>query len=147
MLANLRQLFKAPTADPDQSISPALATAAIMFEVSWADHDIGNSELEAIGTHLNRLFPEEGLALQPLIDDAQTRLEDSVGVHPYTRFLNETLSEPEKFRVLVALWNIALADTYLDKFEEHSIRQIADLLNLSHNRFIEAKLLAKAQEG
>ena len=63
MLANLRQLFKAPTADPDQSISPALATAAIMFEVSWADHDIGNSELEAIGTHLNRLFPEEGLAL------------------------------------------------------------------------------------
>jgi uncharacterized tellurite resistance protein B-like protein len=39
---------------------------------------------------------------------------------------------------------LALADDRIDKFEEHTIRQAADLLYLSHSRFIEAKLKAKS---
>ena len=47
--------------------------------------------------------------------------------------------------MVTALWRVALASDGLDRFEEHTIRQAADLLYLSHNRFIEAKLTAKAQ--
>jgi uncharacterized tellurite resistance protein B-like protein len=54
------------------------------------------------------------------------------------------LSEEEKFSVVTALWQIALAEDGIDVMEEHSIRKTSDLLYLSHSRFIEAKLKAKA---
>ena len=70
-----------------------------------------------------------------LIADAKTRLETSVGLHPYTSYLREHLGEAARFDVICALWQLALADDRIDKFEEHTIRQAADLLYLSHSRF------------
>jgi len=78
-----------------------------------------------------------------LIDDARERLQHNVGVQSYTRHLNEALEESEKFDVIIALWRIAHASNGVDRFEEHTIRRIADLLYLSHDRFIEAKMLAR----
>ena len=40
----------------------------------------------------------------------------------------------------------ALADDRIDKLEEHTIRRASDLLYLSHSRFIEAKIRAKAMQ-
>jgi uncharacterized tellurite resistance protein B-like protein len=52
----------------------------------------------------------------------------ALGFQDYTRFLNEALSESEKFDVVTALWRVALASNGLDRFEEHTIRRVADLL-------------------
>ena len=71
-------------------------------------------------------------------------METAVGLHPYTSYLREQLDEAERFDVICALWQLALADDRTDKFEEHTIRQAAHLLYLSHSRFIEAKLKAKS---
>ena len=38
---------------------------------------------------------------------------------------------------------IAFADGHLDKFEEHVVRKIADLIHISHNDFIQSKLKNK----
>ena len=38
---------------------------------------------------------------------------------------------------------VAAVSNGIDRFEEHTIRRIADLLYLSHDRFIEAKLRAR----
>ena len=66
-------------------------------------------------------------------------------MHPYTSYLREHLDEDERFEVICALWQLAIADDRIDKFEEHTIRKAADLhFYLSHNRFIEAKLRAKS---
>jgi uncharacterized tellurite resistance protein B-like protein len=43
---------------------------------------------------------------------------------------------------LVALWQVALADGRLDRFEEYALRKLGDLLHLSHADFIQAKLAA-----
>jgi uncharacterized tellurite resistance protein B-like protein len=77
------------------------------------------------------------------VDDARDRLQHNVGVQTYTRHLNEALSEADKFDVITALWRVGQASNGVDRFEEHTIRRIADLLYLSHDRFIEAKLLAR----
>jgi uncharacterized tellurite resistance protein B-like protein len=87
------------------------------------------------------LSPEK---IEALIEDARARLNENVGLHPYTSFLNEHLDEEARFQVICALWQLALADDRIDKFEEHTIRRASDLLYLSHSRFIEAKLHAKA---
>ena len=145
MLSSLRKLFsrKEEVAD-DAALDPALAAAALMFEVVWADHEISQSELVTAKTLLQQMFSVEEDAVMSIVADAEERLRESVGVHGYTSFLNESMSEEEKFSVVTALWQIALAEDGIDVMEEHSIRKASDLLYLSHSRFIEAKLKAKA---
>ena len=78
-----------------------------------------------------------------LLKTHRNGFKEHVGVQSYTRYLNEALGEQEKFDVVTALWRIAHASNGVDRFEEHTIRRIADLLYLSHDRFIQAKLLAR----
>ena len=145
MLKKLTDLFGRDSGDPhvNTTIDAPVAAAALMLEVTWADHDIDADEITTSTELLQKLFELDAQTAQQLIDDAKERMQHSVGVQDYTRFLNEALSESEKFDVVTALWRVALASNGLDRFEEHTIRRVADLLYLSNNRFIEAKLLAK----
>jgi uncharacterized tellurite resistance protein B-like protein len=144
MLSSLRKLFSREEETEDAALDPALAAAALMFEVVWADHEISQAELVTAKALLKQMFAVEEDAVMSIVLDAEERLKESVGVHAYTTFLNESLSEEEKFSVVTALWQIALAEDGIDVMEEHSIRKTSDLLYLSHSRFIEAKLKAKA---
>ena len=144
MLSSLRKLFSREEEETeDAALDPALAAAALMFEVVWADHEISQAELVTAKALLKQMFALEENVVMSIVADAEERLRESVGVHTYTTFLNEALSEEEKFSVVTALWQIALAEDGIDVMEEHSIRKTSDLLYLSHSRFIEAKLKAK----
>ena len=114
-----------------------------MLEVTWADHETDSSEIRHSTALLEQLFNLDAAVAAQLVDDAQDRLQHNVGVQTYTRYLNEALNEAEKFEVIVALWQVAAVSNGIDRFEEHTIRRIADLLYLSHDRFIEAKLRAR----
>ena len=41
------------------------------------------------------------------------------------------------------MWKIAYADGNIDKFEEHIIRKVSNLIYVSHSDFIKAKISAK----
>ena len=145
MLKKLTEFFRR---DPDSakngtSIDAPLAAAALMLEVTWADHETDSTEIERSTALLKQLFDLDAAVAGQLVDDARDRLQHNVGVQTYTRHLNEALSEADKFDVITALWRVAQASNGVDRFEEHTIRRIADLLYLSHERFIQAKLLAR----
>ena len=144
MLAKLRSLFSPEQTEDENAIETDLAAASLMLEVCWSDHHVDDTELAAIQRLLVDLYSIDSNKVAALIADAKTRLETSVGLHPYTSYLREHLDETERFDVICALWQLALADDRIDKFEEHTIRQAADLLYLSHSRFIEAKLKVKS---
>ena len=40
----------------------------------------------------------------------------------------------------INLWKIAYADGYLDKYEEHLLRKVSDLIHISHSDYINIKL-------
>ena len=48
----------------------------------------------------------------------------------------------DKVQLITSLWKVAYADGDLDKYEEHLIRRVADLLYVPHDAFIRAKLSA-----
>ena len=147
MLAKLQSLFSPEQTEDENAIETDLAAASLMLEVCWSDHRVDDTELAAIQRLLVDLYSIDSDKVAALIADAKTRLETSVGLHPYTSYLREHLGEAERFDVICALWQLALADDRIDKFEEHTIRQAADLLYLSHSRFIEAKLKAKSMSN
>lgn len=123
----------------------ALAASALLFEVAFADRSVAAEELAQIRAAIHDRFDLPAAELEALIDEAQAGYEDRVGVQSLTRTLTDHWDEQQRFDLVVALWEVALAEGGIDAFEEHRIRAIAELLYLSHARFIEAKLQARSR--
>lgn len=143
MLKDLLNRFREPEEEPDAGHLLALAAATLLLEVAWADHEIADSELELIREELQNQFDLSPEEVAVLVGESREAHEASVGLYPYTRTINEHWSEEQKFALVTALWRLALASDGLHHYEEHVIRKIAELLYLSHSRFIEAKLTAR----
>ncbi|MBX3706638.1 MAG: TerB family tellurite resistance protein [Pseudomonadales bacterium] len=143
MLGKLLQRLRAPAEEPDPAQLTTLAAAALLLEVAWADHEVTEAELDLIRTALKRTFGLDQAAVEELVEESRRDHAASVGVQQYTRVINSVWGEPERFALVQALWELAFANDELHRYEEHTIRRIADLLYLSHPRFIEAKLNAK----
>lgn len=137
----VEQVSGRDAASPDAPL-PEAATA-LLFEIAFADRTVEPAERAQIRRAIAAFFPESEATLDLLLADAEAGYEERVGVQSLTRALTEHWSEPERYALVVAMWRVALADETLDAFEEHRIRSIADLLYLSHQRFIEAKIEAK----
>ena len=143
MLKELLSRLKEPEEEEDSGNLVALAAAALLLEVAWADHDITDAELALIEQQLECQFALGDAEVAELVRESREHHEESVGLYRYTRTINECWNEEQKFALVTALWRLALTDDGLHRYEEHTIRKIAELLYLSHSRFIQAKLTAK----
>ena len=145
MLSQLLARLKEPiatTEEETQELIP-LAAAVLYLEVAWADHNIDGSELKQIRQRLEGQFDLSSEEADELIRESRAQHDASVGLYQFTRTLNDGWDEPRKFQLLVRLGELAFLDDELHAFEEHTIRRIAELLYVSHDRFIEAKLIAR----
>ena len=132
--------------DADEGVNEhliALSAATLLLEVAWADHDIAEAELETIRTALIRQFGLTDDEVEAIITESRDRHEESVGMHAFTRTLVEAFDEQQRFELVTHLWRLAYSDMTIDRFEEHTIRRISELLYVSHARFIEAKRRAR----
>ena len=142
MILELLKRLGARATAPDPQHLTALAAAVLLLEVSWADNEIEAVELGVIERTLRERFDLDESEINELIAEARKDHVESVGVFDYTRTINANWDEAAKFDLIVALWRLAFADDDLNRYEEHTIRRIAELLYVSHERFIEAKLSA-----
>lgn len=124
-----------------------LATGALLFEVSRADHHISRDEIDTITSLLQTRFGMADDETQVLVELAQRESEEAVSLYDFTRLVDARLSLEEKVRVVELLWEVAFADGSLDRYEEYTIRKLADLLHVSHRDFIAAKLRVEQRVG
>jgi uncharacterized tellurite resistance protein B-like protein len=143
MFSRLLDLFRTE-AQSELQIDPPLAAAVLMFEVVWADHEISDAEVAMMTDLLAQQFDLHDQRVAEIIAESKMSHDESVGVFPFTRVINENLSEEQKYQVIQSMWTIALVDNELDVLEEHTIRRVADLIYLPHARFIAAKKAAQA---
>jgi uncharacterized tellurite resistance protein B-like protein len=141
LLERIRSQDREPTVEDDRLIP--LAAATLLMEVAWADHDIAEEETAAIRLALTQQFGLSEHEIDEVMSSSIVQHDESVGLYGFTRTLVEAWEEPARFDLVVKLWQLALADDKLDRFEEHMIRKIAELLYVSHQRFIEAKQQAR----
>ena len=143
MLKSIREFFQQGLEEgrdndrPDNRVE--LATAVLMLEISLADSTIDSEEISAIKTALTRHFNMTEQQADELIELARQEVDLAVSLHEFTRMLNENLDTAEKIGVIESLWKVAFADAVLDKYEEHYIRKVADLLYISHKDYLRAK--------
>jgi len=121
-----------------------LAAATLLIEVAWADQNITDAELDIVRSALTSQFDLSREEVEDIVRESRSAQDKSVGLYAFTRTLVEAWDEAQRFELLVQLWRLALSDAELDRFEEHTIRKIAELLYVSHARFIEAKQRARS---
>ncbi len=150
MFKNLRAFFEA-NFRPEDAGEPAatrhsleLAAAVLMMEISRADSSIDAEEKNIIQQAMQDVFHLSAEEARTLVTLAENEVDHAVSLHDFTRLLNEKLSVDEKIRIVELLWQVACADTVIDKYEEYFVRKIADLLYVSHQDYIKAKHKAAA---
>lgn len=145
MLSHLLARLKEPLAKTQEEVDTLLplAAAVLYLEVAWADHDISEDEVQLFSTALAEQFDLAPDELQLIVRESRAQHEASVGLYRFTRVINDAWDEESKFQLIVKLWELAYSDDELHSYEEHTIRKIAELVYVSHSRFIEAKLRVK----
>ncbi len=147
LINRLRDRSSNQSKDPSsKAVSIELAATALLLEVAYADSHASAAELERIRSVASAHFKLDPTAITQLLDDAQSLYADSVGAQPFTRALTDSWPEQARYDLVVALWEVALADAQIDAAEEHRIRHLADMLYLDHDDFIRAKLEAKRNQ-
>ncbi len=143
MLGLIREFFSVDEDDATPTLDPVMAAQALLFEVVWADHDIDPEEVAIVHQSISQTFDLSLLEVENRSEQVRALHAQAVGLHEFTTALNDHLDQDQKYQVILAMWQVAYADQRLDALEEHVIRRAADLLYVSHSRFIEAKLTAK----
>ena len=70
---------------------------------------------------------------------ALAHAEDATSLYQFTGQINDHLDQQQKQSLLESIWRVAFADGRIDKYEEHLIRRMADLLHLNHREFMQAR--------
>jgi uncharacterized tellurite resistance protein B-like protein len=141
MIRKLKELFApAAVAAADPVARERLAVAALLVEIARADHDHTDAE-RALGAHLlARHFGCSDAEAAALLAEAEARVEDSVSLHEFTSTLHKGLDHPAKQHVVTLLWELALGDRGLDKYEDYLVGKIAELLYVPRGDVIRLKV-------
>ena len=136
----LKKIFKKENQEKESISDINLASAIILIEVSYSDFEIKDVETEKMikffETSLN-LSKEKSIRLN---NEAQKLHKDTNCLRKYIKLINENYTKEEKMKLINIAWKIARADDEIDKYEEHRIRKISELLYLNHADFIKEKI-------
>lgn len=149
MIGALKALFEVPQAETREALRHRLqlVSAALLIETARADFTQDGEEEAAMKQLLHDSLKLPTSEVQALMDQASDKADEATSLYEFTRLINDHYLEEEKQQLIHNMWVVAWADGDVDKYEEHLIRRVADLVYVSHQDFIRSKLAAKEQLG
>ena len=129
--------------ESNQELSSSLldnACAALLVEIAFADKDFDDTEKDSLRETLIQTYGLNEKEIEEIIEDADRSVEESTSLYGYTRIVNDEFDYEDKLDLIRNLWKVAYADGNLDKYEEHLLRKISDLIHVSHSDYINIKL-------
>lgn len=133
-------LLESPVEEPPLSEDGIHRVSAIlMCEIMVSDGGAEGVEKDKIRSILSDAFALPAEEITEILSFAEQQASDAVSLFEFTDQVNKVFSHPQKFGLIEHLWHVAYADNQLDKFEEASIRKIAELIHVPHSEFIRAK--------
>jgi uncharacterized tellurite resistance protein B-like protein len=116
-----------------------MASAALMVEMLHVDEQVTTEEDEKLRLLLEQRFNLDSSEIESLIDLAHNEKHEATDYYQFTSLLNEHYSQQQKIDLVEDLWQLAYADHELDKYEEHLLRRLAELLHVPHQDYIRTK--------
>jgi uncharacterized tellurite resistance protein B-like protein len=144
MLDKLRALLAeaAPAQAPDPRAAQRRAVAGLLVEIARADHEEKPGELAAIQGIVGRFFGVDAATAAELLEEARTAVEGSTSLREFTAPLHRDMSYEERQAVIALLWDVALQDRDLDKYEDYLVGKIAELLYVARGDVVRLRYQA-----
>ena len=145
MINKIKEFFNKKTEEAEDNSHSVLniATAALLIEVMTIDGNMDQEEMDSVKSNLSTILELSDDEIQELIDLSQEEVSDATSLYQFTKEINANFELQQKLDLMTALWQVALADDYLAKYEESILRKIADLIHLRHSEYIECKTKAR----
>ena len=120
-----------------------VATCALLVEIARIDGTFSQEEMETVISILKEKYGLSRENIDALIAEAEKQLEESVDLWQFARLINENYSNEEKTEIIETLWQIVYVDGKMDQYEHYLMNKLKNLLRVSHNQLIDAKLKVK----
>ncbi len=144
ILLELLTITREETSETDIEHALRVATAVLLIEVMRADFKVEPAERERLRELLHTHFDLSVEELDALLEEAEADADRLVSTQHITRLLNQHYDHAMKLRIVEMMWQVVFADGAKDHYEEHLLRQVAELLYISHAEFIQARHKAEA---
>lgn len=144
MLTKLQKFFNQYLSENTETKIPLehrlqLSSAALMVEIVHADEQVTEQEESKIRHLIKQRFELSKTEIEDLVELAHTEKHQATDYYAFTSLLNQHYSQTQKIKLVEDLWQLAYADNHLDKYEEHLVRRLAELLHVPHQDFIRSK--------
>ena len=133
----------APTESTRAQRSLQLATAALLLEVIRSDGNVDVAEERAVLLAVRERFRLSDEESESLLRLAEQEVREGTGTYQFTSLINQYFDQSQKGQVMELILQAAYSDGELVAHEAHVVRRIADLLHVSHDDFIAAKIRAR----
>ena len=134
-----RLLITATSTQEDIEHKLKLTCAILMLEMIHVDEHVDDSEENTVRDILQQQFDLTTNETEELLELAHVEKMDATDYYKFTSLINEHYTQEQKIKLVEQLWQIAYADNVVDRFEEHLVRKLAELLHVPHKHFIQAK--------
>ncbi|MFK7974827.1 MAG: TerB family tellurite resistance protein [Halioglobus sp.] len=144
----MKALFEPSRDDTPETIEHQLnlAAAALLMETARADFTQDATEQMAMQNILLDTLNVSAQELEAVLKLAEERVDEATSLYQFTRLINDYYGEQQKSLLIQAMWRVAFADGEIDKYEEHLIRKVSDLIYVPHAEFVRLKLAAQKQQ-
>jgi uncharacterized tellurite resistance protein B-like protein len=149
MLSTIKNFFDTKLVHDEQEESSLsvskidLVCAALLIEVINSDHELDERESKEFMQVISESLDVSDEDLNELVELAEAEAHKATSLYEFTRLINDEYDYEEKCGLIEKMWRIAFSDEQLDKYEEHLIRKISELIYVSHSDFIRGKLKVK----
>jgi uncharacterized tellurite resistance protein B-like protein len=117
-----------------------VATCALFVEMARIDEKFTQTEVDTIISILKEKYGLSQEHTDALLAEADNELKESVDLWQFARLINENYSVDEKIEIIETLWQMVYVDGKMDKYEHYLMNKLKNLLRLSHDQLINAKL-------
>ncbi len=145
MIDILKRLFgNDPTRGQDDGTDSehevTVAVCALFLEMGRIDETFTEQETAQMIAILTEKYGLSGQDVQALIEEADRELTASVDLWQFARVINEHYSIQQKEKLIERLWRLVYVDGKMDQHEHYLMNKLSNLLRLSHQQLIDAKL-------
>jgi uncharacterized tellurite resistance protein B-like protein len=117
-----------------------VATCALFLEMARIDETFTQEEMDTILTILKQKYGLSQEHADALVALADKELAESVDLWRFARLINENYTIDEKIEIIEILWQMVYVDGKMDRYEHYLMNKLKNLLRLSHDQLIDAKL-------
>ena len=116
-----------------------LSAACLLLSVAEADEILEKQELDTIQDILQDFFSIADNDAYKLIQEAQDKMKNATGLFVFGQHLNTVFDHTDRLDFISCVFEVAYADGDLHYLEHHTVKKIANILNVNREDILASK--------